>query len=95
LVEFALDMDPTRPDVRLLPQPYVAKINGLSYLSLTWQPRDAAENFVDMTPQESTALTGWATVPTVVNGANGQRTIRQLMRSEERTFFRLRVEKLP
>ena len=97
LVEFALDLDPSREDISLLPKPYVATLNSLDYLSLTWQPRDLSNNtYVRITPQESSLLSGWTDIPTasIAQGANGQRTVRKLLKSAPRIFLRLKIDKL-
>ncbi len=96
IVEFALDLDPTRPDTQLLPQPYVARINGLDYLSLTWQARDPDNNtFALVTPQESTLLGGWTTVPGIAQGANYSRTVRKRLNAGPRGFLRLQATHIP
>lgn len=59
IVEYALDLDPVRPDTARLPQLVIQGKN----LTLSWQPRDPDGKHSTLAVQESADLKTWAAVP--------------------------------
>lgn len=99
LVEFAFDLDPTRKDRHLLPQPWIENTgaNG-PRLALSWQPRDPTNStWARITIQESADLKSWSDVPAsaTFNPGGGVRTVRRYPGSDGRTALRFSVQALP
>ena len=98
IVEFALDLDPTRPDRHLLPRPWLDTSGATPRLGLSWQPRDPGNaTFARITVQESGSLGTWTDVPagSVTSSANNVRTVRRGPVAGGRVQLRIRAQLLP
>ena len=97
IVEFGLDLDPSRGDARLLPQPRLVTQGAQQFLSLTWQPRDPSNTTrCEITPQQSDNLLTWTNVPAalIVSGSPNTRTVRLPVTPGQRIWLRLQVRQL-
>lgn len=97
IVEFGLDLDPSRTDVHLLPRPRIVTQGTQQFLTLTWQPRDPTNTTrCVITPQQSGNLLNWANVPaaSIVIGSSNTRTVSVPVTPGQRQWLRLQVRQL-
>ncbi len=97
IVEFGLDLDPSRADVHLLPQPRLVVQGTQHFLTLTWQPRDPSNTTrCEITPQQSGNLLAWTNVPaaSIVSGSPNTRTVSVPVMPGQRVWLRLQVRQL-
>ena len=97
IVEFGLDLDPSRQDANLMPQPRLVRQSGQQFLTLTWQPRDPSNTTrCEITPQQSGNLLTWTNVPgaSVVSGSPNTRTVSVPVTPGQRVWLRLQVRQL-
>jgi hypothetical protein len=67
ILEYAFGMNPTSPDVSLLPSIGRFQLNGASYLTITFRKLHATGTGVTYTVQESSNLLGWNAVDSIAN----------------------------
>ena len=97
IVEFGLDLDPSRQDAHLLPQPRLVTQGAQQSLTLTWQPRDLTNaTRCEITPQQSGDLVTWTNVPvaSIGSGAADTRTVSVTVTPGQRLWLRLKVRQL-
>lgn len=78
LMEYALDMTPSKADSNKLPQPEKLTISGQIYGGLTWKPRVQPSPLVSLVPQQSNNLSTWSDVSPglITSNTNGTFSVR-------------------
>ena len=99
LMEYALDLDPSKPDSRLLPRPETVVTNGITYVGITWTPRLQTCPWGTLYAEQSTNLTNWTRVvpPDVTWNPTTQTQTVRIARpaGNSKLFLRLKAEILP
>ena len=75
-LEYALGLDPSKPDNPSIPSPQITQVSGTAYLTLTYSPRWRYVGHEIITPQFSGDLSSWSAVPAgaVTNNGDGSFT---------------------
>ncbi len=97
IVEFGLDLDPSRPDANLMPRPRLIDTGGQLSAALMWQPRDTTNTKrCEITAQYSTDLVTWVDVPAsgVVSGSPNTRTASVPLTPGQSVWMRLKARQL-
>ena len=78
MLEFALDLDPTKPDSKKLPQPEIFVLNGQTYVGMTARLRIQECPLISLTVEQSANLRGWTAVPasTIFQNPDGTTSVR-------------------
>ena len=98
LLEFALDLDPQKPDAHLLPQPQITTIGSQDFFTITYLPNpDIALTGVTLTAEYSTDLQTWTTSGVILDTnhpyGGSIRARVPILPGQPRGFFRLRATK--
>jgi hypothetical protein len=98
LVEYALDMNPTIKDQRLLPAPEITTVNGQLCVGITYKLRIQECSLFAVTPQQSSNLSSWTDVPSanIKTNADGSLSVRlPIIAGNPPIFLRLKARLLP
>ena len=78
MLEFALDLDPTKPDSKKLPQPEMFVLNGQTYVGMTARLRIQECPLISLTVEQSNNLQAWTAVPanTIFQNPDGTTSVR-------------------
>ena len=95
-LEYALGLDPSKPDINAMPAAQIAQVSGSSYLTLTYSPRWRYSSHETISPQSSSNLSGWSAVGAgaIIDNGDGSFTIRVPL-SGKALFLRLNVNPTP
>jgi len=98
MLEFALDLDPTKPDSKNLPQPEMFVLNGQTYVGMTARLRIQECPLISLTVEQSANLRGWTAVPasTIFQNPDGTTSVR-IARAPNSPplFLRIRANLIP